>query len=55
MGMARLLLLTNARELAAWTGLSTVPALWAIYASIVAAVVYAGVRAPSAPSVAAVE
>jgi hypothetical protein len=36
--VAGLLLLTNARELAAWTGLVSGPGLWAIYAGIVAVI-----------------
>lgn len=52
--VAALLLLTNARELAAWAGLSGSSWLWAIYASITALVViayYAGRRPHTAPAV----
>ena len=41
LAVAALLLLTNARELAAWVGLSSSPWMWAIYLSIVAIVVIA--------------
>ena len=41
LAVAALLLLTNARELAAWAGLSSSPWMWAIYLSIVAVVVIA--------------
>jgi uncharacterized membrane protein YfcA len=34
--VAALLLITNARELAAWSGLSTGPWLWAVYSGVVA-------------------
>jgi uncharacterized membrane protein YfcA len=52
--VACLLLLTNARELAAWGGLGNGPWIWAIYAGIIGMVVLvvfaAHVRAPSAAS-----
>src|SRR5687767_1291496 len=48
LAVAALLLLTNARELAAWAGLSSSPWMWAIYLSIVAIVTIAfvGWRSP---------
>ena len=41
LAVAALLLLTNARELAAWAGLSSSPWMWAIYLGIIAVVVIA--------------
>ncbi len=45
--VAGLLLLTNARELATWSGLDSGPWLWAVYASIVGLVVAALITARS--------
>jgi uncharacterized protein len=55
--VAGLLLLTNARELAAWAGISSGPWVWAIYSVVVAAIVLAlfGTRLMRAPSAAAIE
>ena len=50
LAVAGLLLLTNARELAAWAGFGSSPWMWAVYLGIVAVVVIASVawRSPSA-------
>ena len=49
LAVAGLLLLTNARELSAWAGLSSSPWMWAVYLGIVATVVITAfaVRAPA--------
>ena len=39
--VAALLLLTNARELAAWSGLGSGPWVWAIYGAVIAVVIMA--------------
>ena len=39
--VAALLLLTNARELAAWSGLGSTPWVWAIYAAVIAVITIA--------------
>lgn len=53
LAVAALLLLTNARELAAWAGFSASPWIWAVYAGIIA-IAFAAWRlpreAPSAPA-----
>lgn len=53
LAVAALLLLTNARELAAWAGFSASPWIWAVYAGIIA-IAFAAWRLPrEAPSASA--
>jgi uncharacterized membrane protein YfcA len=46
MAVAGLLLLTNARELAAWAGIASGPWVWAIYSGIIALIVVALLTSP---------